>query len=312
MKSFFNKYIKTIFKTEHSRFVMLTGLKVSGISILINLVVYGFLFEMMRLNYAFFKANNFPELTDQSLYYDYLLTEVTDNFGAFFAFHIFLFFIGCYVGWLILRPFKDMADYCERAIENPNTIYKVEDFSTYSLLTRFSEFFFEFLRESRIRGELSVHSIPPQYAKIHRPTADKIFMLHFGLLLILIAVCSSVFTIENSTNIFNNMIELSEKTLLSSQVSSKFFSEQSFVINDTVWLSVVLIVISYLALGIHLYEKVSGAAFGIFSTMRSFMKGNHSSRVHLLGYAHIREYTRKINKYLDYVHNIINKDRPRG
>ena len=58
MKSFFNKYIKTIFKTEHSRFVMLTGLKVSGISILINLVVYGFLFEMMRLNYAFFKANN--------------------------------------------------------------------------------------------------------------------------------------------------------------------------------------------------------------------------------------------------------------
>jgi hypothetical protein len=62
----------------------------------------------------------------------------------------------------------------------------------------------------------------------------------------------------------------------------------------------------------HLYGKVSGAAFGIFSTMRSFMKGDHFSRVHLVGYAHIRDNTRKLNKYLDFAQNNFEKRKPKG
>jgi hypothetical protein len=85
-----------------------------------------------------------------------------------------------------------------------------------------------------------------------------------------------------------------------------------FIIDDTVALSIILIAIFYIALGFHLYEKVSGAAFGIFSTMRSFMKGNRFSRVHLVGYAYIRDYTRKFNKYLDYMQNNFDKDKPKG
>jgi hypothetical protein len=46
--------------------------------------------------------------------------------------------------------------------------------------------------------------------------------------------------------------------------------------------------------------------------MRSFMKGNHSSRVHLVGYTHLREYTRKLNKYLDYIQNNFSKDRTKN
>jgi hypothetical protein len=304
--------LKKVFKTEDSRFIIWTGLKVAGISFFINLIVYSFLLEMMKLNYAFFKANGFPDLTDESTYYGYLITEVTEYLTAFFIFHVFLFFIGTYVGWLILRPFKMMAEYCEDVVENPNAVYVVEEFSTYSLLTRFSEFFFEYLRESRKKGQITSNSIPPQYARIHQPVPDKIFMLHFGILLVIIAISSSVFTIENASSVFHSMVELSEKTLSNTKISHRFFSHQVFVIDDTVTLSTILIIISYLGLGIHLYEKVSGAAFGIFSTMRSFMKGNHFSRVHLLGYGHLRDYTRKLNKYLDYIQNNFDKDKPKG
>lgn len=292
--------------------MMITGLKVSGISFVINLIVYGILFQVMRLNYVFFKAHGFPDLMDESVFYDYLLAEAIDNLTISFIFHILLFFIGVYVGWLILRPFRLMGEYCEEVVENPNAIFKVDEFSTYKLLTRFSEFFFEYLRESRKRGELILNSIPPQFSKIHKPVADRIFMLHFGLLLVIIAISGSVFIIENASAVFESMIELSTKTLVKSKEASQFFSSQTFVLDDIVTLSVVLIAVSYVALGFHLYEKVSGAAFGIFSTMRSFMKGNYSSRVHLLGYAYMRDYTRKLNKYLDYVQNNLKKEGPKG
>lgn len=304
--------LRRVFKDEDTRFMMITGLKVSGISFLINLVVYGLLFQVMRLNYVFFRAHGSQDLMDESVFYGYLLTEASDNLTISFIFHILLFFIGVYVGWLILRPFRMMGEYCEEVIENRNAIYKVDEFSTYKLLTRFSEFFFEYLRESRKRGEIVINSIPPQFSGIHRPVYDRIFMLHFGLLLVIIGISGSVFVIENASAVFESMIELSTKTLVKSKEASRFFSAQTFVIDDIVALSIILITISYLALGVHLYEKVSGAAFGIFSTMRSFMKGNYSSRVHLLGYVHLRGYTRKLNKYLDYIQNNFKKEGPKG
>lgn len=300
--------IKRVFRTEDSRFIAMVGLKVSGISFAITLIVYLFLFQIMRLNFAFFKAHGFPEFHGDSPFFDHIIQEAIENIPILFAFHIFLFFIGSYVGWLVLKPFRIMGEYCEVVIENPNEVYRVEAFSTYGLLTRFSEFFFEYLRESRQKNILSIHSIPPQYSKIHKPVSDKIFMLHFGILLIIISICSSVFIIENSSKVFESMIELATKTLSNPQSVSRYFSEQMFILDDIVILTISLIVISYIVLGFHIYSKVSGAAFGIFSTMRSFMKGNHSNRVHLVGFSQVREYTRKLNKYLDWIQNNISKE----
>ncbi|WP_408097690.1 hypothetical protein ACJVC5_01890 [Peredibacter sp. HCB2-198] len=299
--------IKRVFKTEDSRFIVSVGLKVSAISFFINLFIYYFLFQIMRLNFYFFRAHGSPELLDQSLFFDSIIGEAVDNLPLLFAYHIFLFFIGTYVGWLILHPFRRIGEYCENVLENPNTIYKVEEFSTYKLLTRFSEFFFEFLRESRKKGVIVTHSIPPQFSKIHKPVADKIFMLHFGLLMVIIGISSAVFITENSSSVFTSMVELATKTLSNDKTVNRYFSDQMYVLDDVVVMTIMLIAGSYILLGIHLYAKVSGAAFGIFSTMRAFMKGNYNSRVHLVGYAYIRDYTRKLNKYLDYIQNNLAK-----
>jgi hypothetical protein len=302
---------KKLFKSEDSRFIMMVGFKVSGISFGITLVIYWFLFQVMRLNYAFFKSHGFSEFHEGSTFYDHIIAEALNNIPLFFAFHILLFFIGTYVGWLILRPFRTLGEYSETVIESPYTLYRVDQFSTYNLLTRFSEFFFEFLRESRKRNEILNHSIPPQYSKIHKPVLDYIFMLHFGILLIIISISSAVFIIENSTSVYESMVELATKTLSNEKGISRYFSEQLFILDDIVRLTVTLIIFSYVLLGLHLYAKVSGAAFGIFSTMRAFMKGNLSSRVHLVGFAYIREHTRKLNKYLDYIQNNFGKERPK-
>lgn len=302
---------RRIFKNEDTRFIMLVGFKVSGISLGVSFFIYYFLFQVARLNYAFFEAQGFP-IQDETLFFDYIMKEVLENAPILFVFHIFLFFIGTYVGWLILRPFRVIGEYCEKAIENPNTIYKLDEFSNYKLLTRFSEFFFEFLREARLKGEITKNSIPPQYSKIHKPLVDWIFLLHFGILLVIISICSSVFIIDNSSILFYDMTELAMKTLQNPIAVRKYFTKQMFILDELVFMTISLTSIFYVLLGLHLYGQVSGAAFGIFSTMRAFMKGNYFSRVHLVGYAYIRDYTRKLNKYLDYLENNLAKDKPKG
>lgn len=302
--------LKKAFRTEDSRFLVYTGLKVAGISFFINMTVYTYIFQLMRLNYAFFKAQGMPLLDDDTVFFHYLVTEASGNLTIFLIFHIVLFFMGMYVGWLILRPFRMIGEYCEEVIQNPNAIYKTDEFSTYKLLTRFSEFFFEYLREGRRKGEIVPNSIPPQFSRIHKPVTDRIFMLHFGLLLIIVAISSNVFIIENATSIYDALVELGTKTIKNQSVANKFFGSQLFIMDELIQFTVFLFTVAYLSLGLHLYEKVSGAAFGIFSTMRSFMKGNYFSRVHLVGYAYIRDYTRKLNKYLDYIQNNFDKGKP--
>jgi hypothetical protein len=307
------RILRGAFKTDDSRFVISVGLKVSGISFAVSLAVFLFLYQVMRLNYAFFRAAGFFNEHDGSVFFDFLVKEAAGNLTVLFAYHIFLFFIGTYVGWIILRPFRNLGQYCEQVIEHPNMPYRVDEFSAYKLLTRFSEFFFEFLREARRKGSINVNSIPPQYSRIHRPVLDKIFMFHFGLLLVIICISSSIFISENASSIFNSMVELATSSLEDrSGIGKRFFSRQIFIVDEVVIMTVVLLSLSYLALGLHLYAKVSGAAFAIFSTMRAFMKGNHFSRVHLIGYAYLREHTRKLNKYLDYIQNNLNKDSTKG
>jgi hypothetical protein len=315
MNNYLNKFkemLNRIFKSDDTKFFIITGVKVSSISLLINFIIYTCLFEVMRLNYVFFRSQGFPDFQDDQVFFNYIMSEAVENLPVLFLFHIFLFFIGTYVGWLILRPFRMIGEYCEEIIENPDAIYKVDEFSTYKLLTRFSEFFFEFLRDSRVKKQLSINTIPPQFSKIHQPVPDRVFMLHFGLLLVIVAISSSVFIIENGSAVFHSMIELAAKTLPNSKDANRFLNAQDFVMDDLISLTVFLITILYLGLGVHLYGKVSGAAFGIFSTMRSFMKGDHFSRVHLVGYAHIRDNTRKLNKYLDFAQNNFEKRKPKG
>lgn len=311
LKLFRPQELRKIFKNEDTRFIVFVGLKVSGISLGISLFVYYFLFQISRINYVFFEAQGFP-VKDEALFFDYIAAEALENAPILFAFHVFLFFIGTYVGWLILRPFRVIAEYCEQVIENPNLLYKIDEFSNYRLLARFSEFFFEFSREARRKGEISSNSIPPQYSKIHKPLVDWIFLLHFGILLVIISICSSVFIIDTSSILFRDMTELAMKTLNDTPAVGKFLSRQLFILDELVFMTVSLISIFYILLGLHLYGMVSGAAFGIFSTMRAFMKGNYFSRVHLVGYAYIRDYTRKLNKYLDYLENNLIKDKPKG
>ena len=270
---------------------------------LVEMIVAYIVFSNTRLNFYFFRAHGYAGIDNLGeAYFQHVLADSIDALPWILGFHIAIFFMGLYIGHLMLRPFKRIGDYCLKVVENPDTVYRNEEFSAYRLLTRFSEIFFEHLRDARRKNKLTTRDIPPQYTGIHKPVFDGPFIFHFSFFLVIVMIVSIIAIMGFATDIHENTTQLAIRMLKAdSKVISTFFQDQTFLVEEMWWLTAILVVSLHFVMGLHLYNQVSGAAFGIFATMRSFMKGNWQSRVHLVGYSYLRESTRAINKYLDWM-----------
>lgn len=296
------------FSTEDSRFKIKVALKVIAVPLIAAVFLIYMLWVLVRMDNIYFEANGFMGLNElRDAYLDFILIELSSLFPYIGGVLILLFFTGMYIGSLLLRPFVIIGAYCEEAISDENAVYEPDMFSDYKLLTRFSELFFGYIRTCRKSGKLTTEAIPQNYTGIHKPVFDKIFFFHFSLFLSIISIISSVLLVIIASDVHDSIIQLAIKTLkLKGQGSTYFLLEQSYIMNSVTWVTVAIIIFGYGMLAFHLYGRVAGAAFGFFATMRSFMKGNFHTRVHLLDFNHIRPFSRAFNKYLDFIQRNIN------
>ena len=294
---------KNFFKEEDSRFVLGCALKITAVTLFVQALIVYLIWVFISFNNIFFEANGFPIGSDlQQVFFDSVLTKSWSKLQFFLAYLIGIFWIGAYIGNILLRPFRIIGTYCENVVNQPNSAYEPNAFSEFRLLTRFSEFFFQYLLDKRKKGVLSTNSIPPQYQKIRKPVFDKVFFFHYFLIIIAIAISSSYMITMTIEDIYESTITLALQTLkIESSSVAYFLQNQQNILDSLTYVTLFLVFTSYVALAIHFYGKVAGPAFGFFTTMRAFMNGKYYSRVHLLGFAHIRPYSRMFNKYLDYV-----------
>ena len=295
--------IKKLFQSDESRFLLGTALKVWSISVVVEMIVAYIVFSNTRLNFYFFRAHGYAGIDNLGeAYFHHVLADSIEALPWILGFHIAIFFMGLYIGHIMLRPFKRIGDYCQKVIDEPSFAYKNEEFSAYRLLTRFSEIFFEHLRDCRTKNKLMPRDIPPQYLGIHKPVFDGPFIFHFSFFLIMVMIVSIIAIMGFATDIHENTMQIALRMLKADpKIVSTFFQDQSVLVDEMWWLTGILVVGLHILMGFHLYAQVSGAAFGIFATMRSFMKGSLQSRVHLVGYSYLRDSTRLINKYLDWL-----------
>lgn len=314
LKPFKVSSVKNVFKTAESRFILFTGLKFGGISLLALIIIGYQLYNNARLNFYFFRANGYSAITDlQEAYFDYVLSNFAETLPFICIFIVVVFFLGLYVATLVLRPFKNIGTYSTTVLENPDQPYVVDQFTGHRLVTRFSELFFDYLRTCRKNNNIEERTIPPQYMGIHGPVFDGAFLFHFSFFIIIMTILSVVMIMHVASDIHQNTIQLAIKILKADpKVMAYFFNAQSLVLDELWILTGVLVCALNLLLAFHLYNAVSGAAFGIFATMRSFIKGNHSARVHLVGYTYLRDSTRQLNKYLDWIQKNLEKPNRRS
>ena len=178
--------------------------------------------------------------------------------------------------------------------------------SDLKLLTSFSIFFFSKIDEAKIKGKLERIDVPQDFTRIHKPVFEKNFFFNYIFVIVIFALLASL-SILIMNNVIREQIFLLSQKLLSTKSSGsgkaiRYFIEEQFTVADiAVYFLMGVHILMYCLFGVHLYGKVSGPAFAVFATMRSFLKGNFHSRVHLIGHYYLREDCRKINKYLDYI-----------
>lgn len=298
-----------LFSSEYSKFQLVNGLTFVAIFLVVVAVIIYNLYIIIDFNsayvFALSRKSGFAGF-DQAFkdsFVDYLLGNSIGFFGPILGVMIVLFFLGVYISNVLVRPFRFVAIHCENVLKNPHTEFEPDWLSGYRLFTRFAEIFFsQFAFKKIVNGAPSDIYLPKYYARIHRPVTDWIFVLHFTLVMIIMTVISCITIIGINDSLYESLLSF---TLSYANVSATGSIEMLQYQNQLLYsmylpVMIISIVLNFL-LAFYMYNKVSGAAFAVFSTMRSFLKGNYSARIHLIGYNVLRDNTRTMNKYFEYL-----------
>jgi len=299
---------KNIFKSDESKFRLVTSLKITSLPIITSFFMGFTIWLFANMDLIFFQANGYLQVKElREAYFDFLFGELSIVLLYFGIFSIILFFVGNYIAGLLIRPFKILGEYCEKCTNGEVASYNPDLFSDLKLLTRFSEFFFQRIDISISENRWISCEIPETFTKIHKPIFEKVFFFHFCLFLSILCLISSLCIYILTVEIHSSIIELAINTLEQNSSINYFLQQQTELFNAVFTISVGILIFLYVVLVFNLYNKVSGAAFGVFSTMRAFIKGNKSARVHLIGYSYVRPFCRALNKYLDQIERKFDK-----
>lgn len=296
-----SRLYKSLIKNEEAVFRLKTTLKMTLIPIISGCVMWGFLYVLLKLNLYYFEAYGFQGWRQfEVAYYQFIVGRLSYLAPYAAGFLIVIIFTGLYVSDLLLRPFRTIGEYCERMTNGVEASYDPDFFTDLKLLTSFSELFFLNIHNVRKAGrKLDAIDIPRKYTRIHQPVSETAFFLQYFLYILIVSICAYLALYILAVDLHQAIINLAHETLKQNSSMNYFFQRQGEVLQDVLIAVMIGHLLLYVGLARHLYYKVCGPAFGVFATMRSFLKGNHSARVHLIGYYYLRTHCRRLNKFLD-------------
>lgn len=294
--------LKRPIKDDEVLFRLKTALIVAGIPLLSFVVMLILLYIFLQTTLNTFMLVGFTSDTQlESIFFDYSLNSLWESLPLMiliFSLHIFL---GLYLAKIFLRPFKAIGSYCHDIVEGRNSTYDPDFYSDLKLLTQFSEYFFNITQNALAHKEIKSMDIPKKFTGIHKPVFEKNFYFQFFSFIMMSSVIFSFLAFKIMTGIYEDVMAFAHKTLNFSPAVTNYLGQQGVLLEGLFWVVLIAHVLLNLITSVYFYSKVSSPAFGVFATMRSFLKGNSKARVHLVGFYYVRNQCRKLNKYLDFV-----------
>lgn len=303
-------WINKIFnKKPESIFKFTTAIKIAAIPVVTGLFLYVGLLFFLKINLVTFNANGlFDVVALEDAYYQYIFSKSYNLSPYILLFEIIAFLLGYYLSTLLLRPFKIIGDYCDDSINGKEAIYDPDFFTDLKLLTQFSDFFFNIIESAKKNKKLEEVIIPSKFTRIHGPVFEGAFFFQYFLIILIVAIIGGVLVHQFIFSIYAGLIDISLDSIGQNNLLRQILIEQKSLLNILYNGTIFVYSLLYISMSINLYSKVSAPAFGIFATMRSFLKGKYSNRVHFLGFGYIRDHSRMLNKFLDKVsQELINK-----
>ncbi len=301
MESFVG-HLKKLYKDEELRFRWSISLKVVLIPLLTYLSSALLIWVTLQFNYIFFKAFGVLDIDQlQGAYFDAIIGNTSWLLPYISFYLLIVIFSGLYVSKLMLRPFKLIGKFCEDRNKGIEAVYDPDFFTDLKILTGFSEYFFYTIEKGKLEGALDKVEVPQKFTRIHKPVFEQTFFLQYFLIFMIstIVVCSTIYI--TTLSVHAEIVRLSLENLKVGRSATYFLKNQSQILDTLLWLVIGFNILVTVLLSSSLYKMVATPAFGVFATMRSFLKGNRASRVHLIGHTYLRTQTRALNKYLENI-----------
>ena len=300
-ETIFNK-LKATFRDDAAHYRFSVALRMVG-NLLLTIMLCAFLIHLfVTINILFFEANGFPRLdVMREAFFDYVYGQVSNYLIYIAGFILFYFFLGIYIAELSMRPFRLVAAYCQHKMDGKEATYDPGFYSDLQLLTHFCEYFFNFTRTVESNKKLLLMAIPDRYKSIHRPMFERSFYIHYSAFILISSLITATALFYISAEIYESVITLAISYLKQRNMSEIFFTGQSDLYSAAIISVLALHLFLSFLLTFRIHTLVATPAFGVFSTLRSFVKGQYHSRVHLIGSYFLRPECRVINQYLDYL-----------
>lgn len=298
----FKTATQTVWRDDQVKFRLGIAIKLMAIPCTTLAIAFGFFWSFLRMDLYFFEANKLSQITNfQETYYDFILSRVAGEAHILVILIAGTLLLGLYMANMVLRPFRTIGTYCDDVVEGRKASYDQEFFSELRLLTRFSDYFFGMVQSMSKGGKLTEIDVPEKYTRIHQPVFEKAFFIQFSLFILMTSIATGIAVFTVTVDIHSQILSLAEKTVKLTPAIKYFLERQESTLFEIMIGVMGAHLIMHIAFCFHLYNKVAAPAFGIFATFRSFLKGNHGSRIHLIGYYYLRPECRKINRYLTWL-----------
>ncbi|OIQ19733.1 MAG: hypothetical protein BM556_04420 [Bacteriovorax sp. MedPE-SWde] len=294
--------LKSLFKDEHAKFRIAIGLQFAfipllslAVSIILNYIVLKVTLSVLS------SFNSEKSFIVEDLLYLFAQKGLVDLVPWIVISTVALTFFGMFMGNVMLRPFRIIAEYCEGQLADEKKSYNPEFITELKLLSLFSEWFFHTITILKEAGGLTKIEVPEKYKRIHKPVFESNFFVNNFLVIIIMTLITAFLIYVGNAKMFEGVVEVIREIYSHEKSAGLYIQNISEVFDIISILSIGINIFIYFIYSFFLYSKVSAPAFGVFATMRSFINGRYSARVHLIGYSYLRNYTRMLNKYLDHV-----------
>lgn len=296
------RVILKTFRDDAAQYRFSVALRMVG-NLLLTIVFCAFLLHLfIKINILYFEANGFPRLdVMREAFMDYVYGQASSHILFLVGFLLFYFFLGIYIAELTMRPFRLVADHCQAMIDKKDVSYNPGFYSDLQLMTNFCDFFFNASKTMEMNKDLIPVSIPERYKNIHRPVFERSFYLHYSTFIMISSLITVTALFFIASDMYESVITLAVSYLKQKNLSDSFLVGQAELYTSAI--TIALIVHFFLAflLTIRIHSQVATPAFAIFSTLRSYLKGQYHARVHLIGSYFLRPECRVLNQYLDYL-----------
>lgn len=243
------------------------------------------------------------EVTFRESFYDYLIGNSLDAMVLVMVACILVFFLGIFLTRVLIRPFEQLAGCCLERLQlkgNDQSLMPSEMIRLGGALGVMSDIFFTHHVLCPTKSTSTAITLPSSMSKIDGPRTNYILLSRLLLPLLLMVMISSAAILILNQQLSDHLLAFVLKyASINNQSSLRLLQYQSQLLYSMSLPLVLLSIILNCLLAQYLCAQVSHVGFALFSTLRSFLKGNLGARMHVIGHQVFREHTRSVNRYLD-------------